>query len=303
MVEVRLHGALGAEFGRRWDLDIQSPIEAVAAIEAGRPGFRAAIRRLDRSGMVFRVRTKAHDYSDEDVAVSLGSATRLDIIPIVRGASAGIRFVIGSALLILGWGNPIAMSIGSTLVFGAITEWLTPTPKREAYNNVESWTLSGPTNTVQQGAVVPVIYGEVLTGSQVISAGISAADLSPEGSTGPFVSIGGRTDYNFASQRTGTQTIVASLSMAPSNLEAPYTILWSYTGFTGLSVAMSGETTSNLKLAVTFELTNSEIEVKTAGAATVTVTGINPADKASATVTTSVALAMSMVYDDGGGGN
>jgi len=305
MVEVRLHGALAAEFGMRWDLDIQTPREAVAAIEAGRPGFRAAIRKLDRNGMVFRVRTKAHDYSDDDVGATLGSTTRLDIIPIVRGSSAGIRFVVGAALLVYGGvtQNPYAISIGASLVFGAVTEWLTDIPKREEYSNVESWIFSGPANTVQQGATVPVIYGEVLTGSQVISAGISAADLSPEGSTGPFVSIGGRTDYDFVSDRTGWHTIVASLTMAPSNMQEPYEILWAYTGFPGLTVSMSGQTTSNLKLSVSFELTNSEVPQTTAGSATVTVTGTNISDKTSATVSTSVALAMSMTYDSPGASN
>ena len=93
MVEVRLHGALGKQFGTIWNLDIATPGEAVAAIDSNFPGFRKAITDLSRTGHCFRVRTKTHDYNDSDIGVSLGASSRLDIIPIVTGASAGVRFV------------------------------------------------------------------------------------------------------------------------------------------------------------------------------------------------------------------
>jgi predicted phage tail protein len=51
---VYLNGALGAKWGRRWRLDVETPKEVIDAIDCARPGFRQAY--LELTGYVFRVR-------------------------------------------------------------------------------------------------------------------------------------------------------------------------------------------------------------------------------------------------------
>lgn len=266
MVEVRLHGALAQQFGQRWDLDISTPLEAVRAIECARAGFRAAITRLSQAGMVFRVRSRSHDYSNEDVGVTLGSATRLDIIPIVGGASAGLRFVVGAVLTAVGTmntlvGSPLGIALTSTgisLMLGAVTEWLTKVPKREEMKNTQSWTLSGPTNTVEQGLPVPIAYGETLIGGYTISAGIAVAQMQPNGTIEPAVNLGGNFNPIGYASSPGTYTMVVQISASPFNISEPLTYAWSYTGFSRAAarrLVTSNKATLRLELDYAFSNT------------------------------------------------
>jgi predicted phage tail protein len=311
--EVRLHGALAAQFGRVFHFDIQTPREAVDAIECARRGFKAAIMKLDAAGMVFRVRSKTHDYDNDDVGSHLGSASRIDIIPIVRGASAGVRFVVGAILTAVGFmlsGTPFAplgppmMSLGISLMLGAVTEWLTPTPKREEYKALDSWTISGPTNTTEQGVPVPIIYGEVLTGSVPISAGLAASDLSPSGALTPFVTIGGQRDvYFWLNSYTGVATVVLQFGVSPFNMAEPYTYSWSHGGFpNATAVRMSGANTASVRIEVDYSVIPG-VSAGDAATVAVTVTGKdNPTEgntvNANATINVT-AGANSAVYDGG----
>ena len=56
---------------------------------------------------------------------------------------------------------------------------LTPVPKitEQEQDPRLSFNFSGIQNTSRAGVAVPVIYGEVLTGSVVISAGIETAQV------------------------------------------------------------------------------------------------------------------------------
>jgi predicted phage tail protein len=237
MVEVRLHGPLSKSFGQKWMLDIQSPIEAVHAIEANKPGLRKLIRQLSNKGMVFRVRSKDHDYDETDISTTLGRVQRIDIIPIVKGASAGVRFVVGAILVVTGiiYANPYLTSIGASLMVGAVVEWLTPIPKPgETTSSSESWTLNGPSNTADQGSPVPIIYGEVLAGGYPVSAGISASQFTLGGSVEPSVYIVGETVVSQRARVRGDSNepwgnrAELRLSANTYNLGDPLTFAWTY---------------------------------------------------------------------------
>lgn len=244
MIEVRLHGSLAQEFGRIWHLDIKTPAEAVRAIECARHGFKAAILKLGELGFVFRVRSKTHDYDNDDVGTTLGSTDRIDIIPIVRGASAGIRFVVGAVMVVASGvltaasfgalSGPAALmaSAGIGLMIGSVIEWLTPKPKRpdNTTDGMQSWTFNGPTNTTEEGVPVPVIYGEVLTGAVPVSAGITVSESS-NGYSADGVTIGGNLDLNASYESAGmhTQTFVLSASVTGGRYPTSYS--WSHSGF------------------------------------------------------------------------
>ena len=121
------------------------------------------------------------------------------IIPIVGGAGGnGLgRFLLGAAMIGAAFipglqgisigtfgGTPIAVSqivgtIGASLALQGIAQMLTPVPdipEREQDPRL-SFNFSGIQNTSRAGVAVPVIYGQVLTGSVVISAGIETAQV------------------------------------------------------------------------------------------------------------------------------
>lgn len=288
MVEVRLHGPLAQHFGMKWNLDIRSPIEAVAAIEANRPGFRKMINDLAAKGMVFRVRTRAHDYDNDDVNTTLGQATRLDIVPVVLGSSSGVRFVIGAVLTVVGFyfGQAWMVQIGISMMLGAVAEWLTPQPKKEDFEKkgLDSWTIGGPNNNADQGLPVPIIYGEVLTGGYPISTGLSVSQLDRAGSAAPAVIFGG--NFNPVSNvwLFDTNTSVVQVSGSAFNLDEPLSYEWSYTGFTGATVIINeGLDKATLRVHLTVEDIDTETPTVLTGSVTLEITGLKPGTRGAET--------------------
>ena len=68
---------------------------------------------------------------------------------------------------------------GGSLILSGVADMLTPVPKitEQEQDPRLSFNFSGIQNTSRAGVAVPVIYGEVLTGSVVISAGIETAQV------------------------------------------------------------------------------------------------------------------------------
>jgi predicted phage tail protein len=302
MVEIRLHGPLAAGFGKVWNLDVQTVQEAVQAIEANMAGFRRRIMELSHKGMVFRVRTKDHDYDNEDVHLELGSVKRIDIIPVILGASAGVRFVIGAVLVIVGAFTTIftagtsstLIGLGLSLMAGSIAEWLTPKVKQtESAKGLQSWTISGPTNTVDQGLPVPVIYGEVLTGGYAISGGISVSQFV-NGTTDPSVVINGAVDVSDSSGGGGNFTSKLRFSASTGNINDPLTYTWTKTGFAGASaVRLVNATSGVLTLEVDFASVADDTLVTYTGSITVVASG-KKADNSGDTVTATATKAVSV---------
>ena len=214
MVEIRLHGPLAAQFGKVWNLEVSTPAEALRAIEVNAKGFLKKLVELDKEGLGFRLKTNTHDLAEDELTCKIGrTMKRLDIIPVVKGSSAVTRIIVGVALVaaavylgpaayaVAGWGGTgvvgsmgasVLMGMGVSLALGGISELLTPKVGTSDFQNdsTQSWTLNGPGNTVDQGYPVPVIYGEVLTGGYVVSAGMSVAEAAG-GVTDPTVKITG----------------------------------------------------------------------------------------------------------------
>jgi predicted phage tail protein len=239
VIAVHLHGPLATQFGKVWDLDIRSVREAVHAIDCMTGKFRAAIMELDAKGLVFKVSTSTgHELDDGSIGHDVTGAQRVDILPVVRGSSAGTRFVVGAILVATAvyTASPLLLNAGVALMLGSVVEWLTPVPKKADENGSssgQSWSISGPTNTVEQGQPVPIVYGEVLTGGYVVSAGISVSSVSPSGSVAPAAQIGGNNRVNYSSKAAVPTTVVVRLSAGVVSLADPYAYTWTMGTFTG----------------------------------------------------------------------
>jgi predicted phage tail protein len=66
-------------------------------------------------------------------------------------------------------------AVGASLVLTGIAGIISPIPKTPEMDSDprENFNFSGVQNTSRSGVVVPVIYGEVITGSITISAGLN----------------------------------------------------------------------------------------------------------------------------------
>lgn len=92
---------------------------------------------------------------------------------VTAGAAAG-----SAAMGIIGGGIASAIGfVGLSLVVGGVAGMLTPSPLNKSGKNSDSdpsksYAFSGVQNISRQGVPVPIIFGEVITGSITISAGI-----------------------------------------------------------------------------------------------------------------------------------
>ena len=76
-------------------------------------------------------------------------------------------------------GSAVA-SLGTALMLGGVMQLLSPQQKglsaKDSPDNGASYNFNGPVNTTAQGNPVPLLYGELIVGSAVISAGIYSED-------------------------------------------------------------------------------------------------------------------------------
>ena len=181
MKTIILHGSLADQFGERFEMDVRSPAEAVRALSTQLKGFADVLKK--GSWHLFRGEVKkGNDLKCEELTMGVGKQREIHIMPSIQGAGNGVfQTIIGVALVVVGvWTQNYALAAsGAGLAFGGISQMLTGVAATAEYqeSNADersSFLFDGPVNTSTQGLPVPLIYGKVLTGSAVVSAGMKA---------------------------------------------------------------------------------------------------------------------------------
>lgn len=200
MMTILLYGDLGKKFGKVHQYNVHSPREALSALCATVHGFKSALLE----GGHYRVIRAGKDAVDlKDISNPQSQKESLRIVPVVVGSGGqgdGLFTAIAGAALIwatggfgasLGGGFLSGMGAASTFIgklgfsmlMGGIAQMLFAPPEaadnraREVVSNRPSFAFDGAINTVAQGNAVPVCYGELIVGSQVISAGLSVEQV------------------------------------------------------------------------------------------------------------------------------
>lgn len=181
MVTIKLSGSLAQKFGRKHEKVLESgeAREALSAMKHTVEGFSEEIMRLSRLGIRFAIFRNRENIGEDNF--TLGGTTEIRIVPIISGSKRGGLFqtVVGVALIVAGaiFEQPWAVSIGIGMVAGGVAQMLTPVPKapnqqeQASTENKPSYLFNGAFNSTQQGLPVPVIYGQMLVGSSVVSVG------------------------------------------------------------------------------------------------------------------------------------
>lgn len=206
MVTIRLLGEAGRRYGRRFQLAVKTPAEAVRALCLQIPGLRQYLLESGEKGIDWRVVTDHAEGLDEDQMLwPLSKRLVLAPLPAGRGGVgkiiAGIAIVAfaivtaGAGLLGLGLGFGASTAvgigaIGASLIFGGVADLLTPTPKmpnvkgglgggssstsgRDRDEQLNSFAFDKSNANTVQGDVVPVLYGERIIGAlPVLSFGL-----------------------------------------------------------------------------------------------------------------------------------
>jgi predicted phage tail protein len=110
------------------------------------------------------------------IALSFGIAT-------LAAGAALAGSLSGFALQAIAFGTQAGLLAGLGLAIGGVAQLLTPTPKiAQGADNQDdprkSYSFSGIQNTSRAGTPVPIVYGETVVGSVVISAGIDTVQVA-----------------------------------------------------------------------------------------------------------------------------
>lgn len=174
MKTVRLGGPLGDKFGTEFELDVQTPMEAVRALVCNFPSF---IKEAEEGQLEYEIWVDGENIplnrSDHPIG---DKRNTIMITPVVGGSYEG-------ALAFAFW----IASLSATeffifqLAVMAAAYMLAPSPKTkkasERSKEDPSYAYEGPVTTAAQGQAVPIGYGELFVGSQVISAALTTEPL------------------------------------------------------------------------------------------------------------------------------
>src|SRR5690625_3179738 len=126
---------------------------------------------------------------DEDIRIApvVSGSGRGGVFQIVLGAVlVAAAFWTGGASLgaggvtFSGLAGQAAYSMGAAMILGGVSQLLVKTPNGitgvDSPENGASYNFNGPVNVTAQGNPVPILYGEMITGSVTISGDMYAED-------------------------------------------------------------------------------------------------------------------------------
>lgn len=199
---IKVYGSLAKFLGARsFMADVKSPAEAVRFLIANFPGIEAHMSERHYKVSVGRFELEA-GAEPEQLTYPVNGGEPIRIVPVLTGAGAVGRIIAGVALValsfllpgaqlgLLGLGQvgltafaPIIGGLGASLALGGVAQLLTPTPTQQAAgpdtpnDPRKSYSFSGIQNVSRQGVPVPIVYGETIVGSVVLSAGINTEEV------------------------------------------------------------------------------------------------------------------------------
>ena len=153
----------------------------------------------------YQVKVGNYAINEDEIYYPIGQED-IHIVPVISGSGSVGRILLGGALLAVsfgafgafgggltfgkgfgaswaaaGFGAKAAFIGGAALVLGGVTDLLFPMPAMPEFASEEdpklSYNFVGTQNTGRAGTPVPLVYGEIVTGSIVISGAIDTEQV------------------------------------------------------------------------------------------------------------------------------
>ena len=196
--KIKLHGKLAEFVGHKeFEVEANTVGKAVSFLIHNFPELENYM-----SPKYYQVKVGDNDIGKEEIHYPIGKED-IHFIPVIQGAGGSGKFLagvllIGLAVLAPGAGlvglqfagtggalaSPFMASIGNigiALALTGVSQMLTPTPEPQRFNSESdpqlSFSFSGVQNTSRAGTPIPIVYGEIFTGSIVISAAIDTNEV------------------------------------------------------------------------------------------------------------------------------
>ena len=195
--KVKLYGQLAKFVGHKeFEVKVDNVAQAVSFLIHNFEGLEAYM-----SPKYYQVKVGDDDIGTDQLAYPIGQQD-IHFVPVIAGAGrGGLGKVLLGALLITGavmagggfgalfseagltyatktgaFLGKFAMNLGVGLTIMGVSEMLFPLPEPQKFSSEEdpqlSFSFSGVQNTSRAGTPIPIVYGEIITGSVVISAAI-----------------------------------------------------------------------------------------------------------------------------------
>jgi len=180
--KLKLYGDLAEYLDvKEIEIDVSTVAKSIRCLLAYYP--QAEHYMMNRS---YRVLVEDRPTEVEEIHYPAGKGD-IKIVPVLAGEGGrGLNSIIlggiliGAALFTGGFSlgvtsfsfSSIAGNLGVALVLGGINQMLTPTPSTPEEDPDKSFAFNSPVNVSRAGLVIPLIYGQTLVGSSVISAAI-----------------------------------------------------------------------------------------------------------------------------------
>ena len=195
--KIKLYGDLAEFVGvKEIETEVHTVADAVKCLIGNYPQTENYM--MDKS---YKVIVNEKPRSLEEIHFPTGQSD-IKIVPVISGKGRGFgRVILGAALIVGAFMMPAVGSnltlmeglkqgklakvgllakstayVGGYLVLSGVSQMLTPTPGDTAPEEPNSFQFNSPVNTNLAGAPVPILYGERIVGSVVISAGINVTN-------------------------------------------------------------------------------------------------------------------------------
>ena len=200
--KLRLYGELAEFVGHKeFEIQVDSLAKAVSFLINNFPQVEKYM-----NPQYYQVKVGNYAVNEEEIHHPIGQED-IHIVPVIAGAGGGTgKILLGAALiggaflftpLTMGsFFSPIvapgsfaaalpmtkaAVALGGALILSGVSDMLFPLPKPKEFKSEQdpqlSFSFSGTQNTSRAGTPVPIVYGEIVTGSVVISGAIDTQQV------------------------------------------------------------------------------------------------------------------------------
>ena len=191
MTTINLHGILAKEFGKAFSMKIRKPKDAIMAINMNKPNFSKRITDLSKEGIHYAILVDGEDVKDYLELEIKKAPSIIDIIPLICGSGVAVAAIgaigmwaatTGAVATALGTGGALFLgSLAAAVLSFGVQMMLAPDPAKagkapsiEVGGIKESFIFGSKANLVEQGSPVPVGYGRLRVGSNVISTSVKS---------------------------------------------------------------------------------------------------------------------------------
>tara|TARA_R100000329_G_scaffold142662_1_gene126220 strand:- start:438 stop:1052 length:615 start_codon:yes stop_codon:yes gene_type:complete len=199
--KIKLYGELAEFIGHKeFEVKVDSLPKAISFLINNFPKVEQYM-----NPKYYQVKVGDYAISEEEIHNPIGQED-IHFVPVIVGAGGGLgRALLGAAMIglafatagasvaaaggLLSTGGFAAASFGTkalllgggALLLGGVTDMLFPMPKPQEFSSESdprlSFSFSGTQNTSRAGTPVPICYGEIVTGSVVISGAVDTQQV------------------------------------------------------------------------------------------------------------------------------